>query len=147
MDRCDPRSSFVTEHHQHSTSLPPSCHPSLPVFRAQSTLFTLDVAPAGAGTNDTVTAVPTSEFADLPDYLTDLLDDADVIVGSEDGVETIDLGGGGNRGVNGDPFPGFGAEEYVAQFCVGNKYEMELGGGGNGASKHPYHHHINHFQV
>lgn len=113
----------------------------------QSTLFTLDVAPAGAGTNDTVTAVPTSEFADLPDYLTDLLDDADVIVGSEDGVETIDLGGGGNRGVNGDPFPGFGAEEYVAQFCVGNKYEMELGGGGNGASKHPYHHHINHFQI
>eukprot|EP01064_Diplonema_japonicum_P012557 TRINITY_DN19990_c0_g1_i1.p1 TRINITY_DN19990_c0_g1~~TRINITY_DN19990_c0_g1_i1.p1 ORF type:complete len:624 (+),score=96.65 TRINITY_DN19990_c0_g1_i1:41-1912(+) len=107
------------------------------------------------------TAVPTSEVP-FPSYLTSLME-ASVQIGGETGVEDILLGGGGASGysVNGVSWPGWeheGDGKYVEEFCLDKSYQITLGGAGRATHNpdgpvlsstpfHPYHQHINHFQI
>eukprot|EP01060_Flectonema_neradi_P028616 TRINITY_DN3848_c0_g1_i3.p1 TRINITY_DN3848_c0_g1~~TRINITY_DN3848_c0_g1_i3.p1 ORF type:complete len:637 (+),score=112.67 TRINITY_DN3848_c0_g1_i3:37-1911(+) len=120
----------------------------------QSDVFEVEVVALPA--NGVARAMPTSE-APLPSYLSSLMND-DVGVGGQE-VSVIDFTGGlrGGWGINGVPFPGFGAGEYVETFCVDTTYEMQIGNQGfplntqgPGMSmipRHPYHQHVNHFQI
>ena len=100
--------------------------------------------------------------APLPSYL-DTLADAQF---SRGGLKTIrgvgfssDLNE--NFGVNGAPFAGFAETDpdvkYLDEFCLGDVYQTKLGGNGAPSNPegpalspvppHPYHQHINHFQI
>eukprot|EP01060_Flectonema_neradi_P031929 TRINITY_DN496_c3_g1_i1.p1 TRINITY_DN496_c3_g1~~TRINITY_DN496_c3_g1_i1.p1 ORF type:complete len:641 (+),score=91.98 TRINITY_DN496_c3_g1_i1:42-1964(+) len=117
----------------------------------QTNMFEIEVLPS----DGTVREMPTSA-APMPDYLANLRNADDVVVGGRTGVQVVAFNGGANLGVNGAPFPGFGEGSYVESFCLDTKYEMQLGNRGNinvngpglsAGTPHPYHQHINHFQV
>jgi hypothetical protein len=61
-----------------------------------------------------------------------------------------------DENINGQSFAGFGPEEYLMELCLDQVYEVTLAGAGvvdptktpgAGASAHPYHQHVNHFQM
>ena len=124
---------------------------------SQATLFTLTVAALPGGV--TANALPTS-FATYPNYLTDLRslanNQVDRPVSGSDGsnINTIRFNGGsdetGAHGVNNIAFKGFDADESIRYQAgvmrVNRTVRVTLGGNANGAL-HPYHQHINHFQM
>ena len=108
--------------------------------------------------------IPTSE-ASLPSNLQSLMD-VPAQKGGERGVETIRFGFGGSsfqgRGVNGNAFPGWQEKNeekrYVEEFCLEKAYELQLSSAPTNTFSpdgpvlssqgfHPYHQHINHFQI
>ena len=129
----------------------------------QAEFFSITVTPVPGG--HTSLAVPTTPPAH-PTYLDDL---SGV---TPDGSAAINLGGGG---VNGEAFGGYEAalaDRYEAEFCVNKVYDLNLNvpnrrrlgssavpqevvvaqerrlmGPPPATSAHPYHQHINHFQV
>eukprot|EP01064_Diplonema_japonicum_P011607 TRINITY_DN1900_c0_g1_i1.p1 TRINITY_DN1900_c0_g1~~TRINITY_DN1900_c0_g1_i1.p1 ORF type:complete len:544 (+),score=157.88 TRINITY_DN1900_c0_g1_i1:46-1677(+) len=107
------------------------------------------------------TPVPTSEVS-FPSYLTSLMEEEDVQLGGETGVDQIILAGGrAGLTVNGVPWQGWnhqGENRHVEVFCLDKVYQYKLGGAGTSRHNpdgpvlssqgyHPYHQHINHFQV
>eukprot|EP01060_Flectonema_neradi_P002630 TRINITY_DN1166_c0_g1_i9.p1 TRINITY_DN1166_c0_g1~~TRINITY_DN1166_c0_g1_i9.p1 ORF type:complete len:562 (+),score=104.66 TRINITY_DN1166_c0_g1_i9:44-1729(+) len=111
----------------------------------------------------TVNPIPTSE-APLPSNLDSLMN-VPAQKGGERGVDTITLGVALNlqgRGINGQGFPGWHETDeqrrYAEEFCLDKVYELELTGGPantfnpdgpvlSSSGFHPYHQHINHFQI
>jgi len=136
---------------------------------SQAKVFDIDVTASGGSG---VTAFPTSQ-ADLPSYLQAVT--AQTVSHGTKGVTRIELAvEAGNELINGVAFPGFDApveSRYVESgLCLGRTYEFTIvppgppgtrkrqagpppaggpggGGGAPATGAHPYHQHVNHFQI
>eukprot|EP01060_Flectonema_neradi_P021145 TRINITY_DN28684_c0_g1_i1.p1 TRINITY_DN28684_c0_g1~~TRINITY_DN28684_c0_g1_i1.p1 ORF type:complete len:568 (+),score=92.88 TRINITY_DN28684_c0_g1_i1:59-1762(+) len=144
-----------------SASTSPPVNPSSVNTHYQHSVF--EIAITSKRPSQPVNPIPTSE-APLPSNLQSLMD-VPAQKGGERGVETITLGLALNfqgRGVNGRGFPGWQETDeqrrYVEEFCLDKVYELELTGAPfntfdpdgpvlSSSGFHPYHHHINHFQI
>eukprot|EP01064_Diplonema_japonicum_P023574 TRINITY_DN33_c0_g1_i11.p1 TRINITY_DN33_c0_g1~~TRINITY_DN33_c0_g1_i11.p1 ORF type:complete len:583 (+),score=157.24 TRINITY_DN33_c0_g1_i11:68-1816(+) len=130
----------------------PSVNPAKQNTFSQASMMKLNVRTTNP--NIPTTAAP------LPAYLTSLMDEANVQVGGVRGVKSIEFRNK-DGGINGKAWPGWGntgADRYTEEFCLDQTYEYTLGGNGkmhhnangpilSGVSYHPYHQHVNHFQV
>lgn len=130
----------------------------------QDNIFTIEITadmdPALAGWLPQVPAEGTSDLTDvMPEYLRQLLAHTpDTPLAAEEappGSGVAAVGFTGNpAGINGNPFPGYGANQYVASFCVDKIYSLMLGppppgppSPVNAGPAHPFHVHINHVQI
>lgn len=120
----------------------------------QAIMFTIDIKDSGLLKNPNF---PTSQ-APLPAYLADEMS-ADLSVGGRNVNQLLFSAGSGDlQTINLAPFPGVMApfnSRYTERLCMGNVYEFNvLPPGAMGMSSmvmhsgaHPYHQHVNHFQV
>ena len=133
--------------------------PSVANGHDQGSFFQVEVVALSGGQ-----AVPTPvSQAPLPAYLDDLSNELRFSRGGLKGIMGIGFSSDLNEnfGVNGAPFAGFAETDpdvkYLDEFCLGDVYQTKLGGNGAPSNPdgpalspvppHPYHQHINHFQI
>jgi FtsP/CotA-like multicopper oxidase with cupredoxin domain len=139
----------------------------------QAVVMTVDVAPQSSGMRPLASSIVPAPcyLADLTNVASANVND-DSIAGVVLAVPESTTKSGktvfGNPGwvemkagvqdenINGHSFAGFDAKEYVMELCLDQVYEVTLAGpgatnpttdGGAGTSAHPYHQHVNHFQM
>eukprot|EP01060_Flectonema_neradi_P010420 TRINITY_DN17505_c0_g1_i1.p1 TRINITY_DN17505_c0_g1~~TRINITY_DN17505_c0_g1_i1.p1 ORF type:complete len:662 (+),score=143.37 TRINITY_DN17505_c0_g1_i1:37-1986(+) len=133
--------------------------PTLRNIKTQKSIFTINVK---RGLFRKKNAMPSSEVA-MPEYLQSLMDAKNVKMGGERGVEAFQFTVvSGQFGINSQSFPGWSETRpevrYLEEFCLEEVYEMTVKGGGttnfnpdgpvlSEGGFHPFHMHINHFQI
>ena len=134
--------------------------PTLRNIKLQKSVFTINVIKGKKFKKKN--KMPTSNIP-MPEYLTSLMKSLDVQVGGERGVEAFQFSAtDGNLGINSVPFPGWQETNpdirYLEEFCLNKIYQLTvIGIGSNDFNQngpvlssspfHPFHMHINHFQI